>query len=908
MEQLAGPPLSGGKGSRPASGTPLSGSQGGDISPLNPDTFPNYTVSREIHRGGQGVVYLATHKTTKRKVAIKVLREGPFASKKERIRFEREVDILAQLNHPNIVAIHDSGTLPAEKGGLQYLVMDYISGRSLDGFLADSKLGVPQILELFSKIGDAVNAAHLKGVIHRDLKPSNIRVDNNGEPHILDFGLAKISIGDTTDGAEGITMTGQFIGSLAWASPEQAEMSAAKIDTRTDVYSLGVMLYAALTGRYPYGVLGNMRDVLENILKVTPARPSTVMKRINNEVETIVLKCLSKERDRRYQNAGELARDLRSYLQGRPIDAKRDSLGYLIRKGVVRHRVPALAVLLVLLSIVAGGVVSATFWRRAAAERDRALAAQRAEQEARRSAEAATTKATLASEQAERTSRFLELILASADASQLTGSGPTPVITLINEAAIRADAELAGKPVVLARVLDTLGRAFGSLGKVDAAESMLRRGLSLRKSQAGTGSRSAEVAQSLASLGDLRLMRRSDASGALPLLQEAYEMSAEFSGPESPQTSEALLFLARAHYELGETPIALTQMQQVLALRSKLHGGDSVEVAEVLTELALIDARAGRFSEAIIKLAQARSDVVVHLTGESVNAATIEHHLVDCLLARGAGDDLQRAAGFARSAAATYTKLFQGLAPDSPWIARSKRRLAMVLAAQGDARGAEEMYRQGLAHRERDGTDAGATAIYALELGVLFRDGFGDARLDDAIAMLRQAKGLLGASRGEDHPEAARGDRELGLALLRKGDLTGAETLCRRAIARPETASPTELGLSKAALARVLVANEREREGAALLDGVLGSLPDAPRLTRAEVLLAVGSVQAKQSKWAESLLSLEEAHGLLLAARDARAFANRREVLTRLAGVYRALQRPEDATHAEQARDAMTPP
>ena len=143
-----------------------------------------------------------------------------------------------------------------------------------------------------------MNAAHLRGVIHRDLKPGNIRVDADGEPHILDFGLAKVAMPETMDSSlpEVMTITGQFLGSLPWASPEQAEGRPEKIDVRTDVYSLGVILYHMLTGRFPYEVVGNMRDVLDNILKAEPAKPSTVRRQINDEVETIVLKCLAKER------------------------------------------------------------------------------------------------------------------------------------------------------------------------------------------------------------------------------------------------------------------------------------------------------------------------------------------------------------------------------------------------------------------------------------------------------------------------------------------------------------------------------------------------------------------------------------------------------------------------------------
>jgi len=322
-----------------------------------PDSFAGYEIVREIHRGAQGVVYQAIQKAPKRKVAIKVMREGPFAGARGKVRFDREVQILGGLKHPNIVTIHESGTV----GGSFYYVMDYISGRPPDEYMGGQQRSIDETLKLFAKICEAVNAAHLRGIIHRDLKPGNIRIDGNGEPHILDFGLAKIATQDIVQGdrMQVMTETGQFIGSLPWASPEQAGSSPDTIDIRTDVYSLGVILYQMLTGRFPYEVVGNMRDVLDNILKVEPDRPSTVARRINDEVETIVLKALSKERERRYQTAGEFARDVRHYLAGEPIEAKRDSVGYILRKQFRRHRVPvAVAVGVMVLTMIGFGVSS----------------------------------------------------------------------------------------------------------------------------------------------------------------------------------------------------------------------------------------------------------------------------------------------------------------------------------------------------------------------------------------------------------------------------------------------------------------------------------------------------------------------------------------------------------------------
>lgn len=328
-------------------------------------TFPGYDVIREIHRGGQGVVYQAIQKATKRRVAIKVLHGGPFTGSAGKARFEREVQVLGQLNHPNIVRIHDSGLTT---DGSCFYVMDYISGATLDEFIAKKeRQGIDETLKLFTRICEAVNAAHLKGVIHRDLKPSNIKITPEGEPIVVDFGLAKVAVPDVTDEEHPrlMSMTGQFIGSLPWASPEQAQGVPGAIDVRTDVYSLGVILYQMLTGQFPYEVAGHMRDVLDNILRAQPLRPSTVRRKINDEVETIVLKCLSKERDRRYQSAGELARDIRRYLSGEAIEAKRDSGWYLITKTLHRHRTATGIAAAFLILIIAFGIVMTVLWQRA---------------------------------------------------------------------------------------------------------------------------------------------------------------------------------------------------------------------------------------------------------------------------------------------------------------------------------------------------------------------------------------------------------------------------------------------------------------------------------------------------------------------------------------------------------------
>ncbi len=351
--------------------------------------IPGYDVLREIHRGGQGIVFEAIQRSTRRRVAIKVMRDGPFAGPRDHARFEREVRILAQLNHPNIVAIHDSGVA----GDCFYSVMDFVSGRPLDEYVQSRKSKVEsrndkdadqEILELFTRICEAVNAAHQLGVIHRDLKPGNILVSDDGRPFILDFGLAKMT--QITGGTAGphitgetpvphlytMTQTGQFLGSLPWASPEQAQGDT-QLDVRTDVYSIGVMLYHALTGRFPYPVTGSLGEILDQIRHRQPPRPSQVRRELNDEIDTIVLRCLAKERERRYQSAGELARDLEHYLRGEPIEAKRDRGLYVLRKTLWRHKaVTALSGVLVV-SLTAFGVAMAVQSVRLAHSRDAAL-------------------------------------------------------------------------------------------------------------------------------------------------------------------------------------------------------------------------------------------------------------------------------------------------------------------------------------------------------------------------------------------------------------------------------------------------------------------------------------------------------------------------------------------------------
>lgn len=377
-------------------------------------TIDGYDDLVELARGGQGIVYLATQRSTRRRVAIKVLRRrGDDASGAERHgetgpggealrRFEREIDLVASLRHPNIVRVYDSGR-SAPPDSSPFLVMEHLPGMPLDEHVRTHLPGVNpstergtaalrrgsnhradrtdlhSLIALFVVICDAVNFAHRRGIIHRDLKPSNIRVDVEGVPHVLDFGMAKwdrslLDVGAAVDdprAAATITeASGAFMGSLPWASPEQVEGNLDQVDLRSDLYALGAILYQLTTGRTPTDMTGGLRRVLDRIVNERPPPPRSLNPAIDDDLETILLACLEKDPERRYQTAGALADDLRHWGAGEPIAARRESAWGSMRRAVRRHR-RASALLL------AGFAVTAILAAVAVAQAARARAQQR---------------------------------------------------------------------------------------------------------------------------------------------------------------------------------------------------------------------------------------------------------------------------------------------------------------------------------------------------------------------------------------------------------------------------------------------------------------------------------------------------------------------------------------------------
>ncbi|MFO0972538.1 MAG: protein kinase [Phycisphaerae bacterium] len=348
-----------------------------------PSGLAGYEFIGEIHRGGQGVVFKALQKATKRIVAVKVVLRGAFATPRQRARFEREIEIAARLRHPHVVTIHESGM--TDDGSL-YFVMEYVEGEPLDAYLKRARatpgggLTPDDALRVFCKICDAVNYAHQRGIIHRDLKPANILIDALGEPRVLDFGLAKaVGLNDPdSDARSARTRTGEFLGTFSYAAPEQLRGDPDQVDTRTDVYALGILLFEMLTGQFPYPVDGSLSAIIRSITETAPAPPSRLAPGIGEELDTIVVKALAKERERRYQSAGALQRDVQSFLAGEPIDAKRDSHWYVLRKTARRHRTALGVATAIVLLLIGFGVSMGFLARHLARERDRARSAERA--------------------------------------------------------------------------------------------------------------------------------------------------------------------------------------------------------------------------------------------------------------------------------------------------------------------------------------------------------------------------------------------------------------------------------------------------------------------------------------------------------------------------------------------------
>lgn len=717
---------------------------------------PGYRIEAEIHRGAQGVVYRAVHERTRRQVAIKAIWAAPLTALRDAERFEREVEALRRVDDPRVVSIHDCGVT----AGCFFLVMDCVDGAPVDRFVRERGLSVREKIGLLAEICEAVHSAHVKGVIHRDIKPGNLLIDAEGRPHVLDFGLAKF-LGEGDRGArDGVTRTGQFVGSLPWASPEQVDGLPGAVDLRSDVYSLGVVMFQVLTGSFPYELPEGLRPALETIARTPPRRPRELCRALDDEIESIVLKCLGKVPERRYQSAGELARDLRRYLAGEPVEAKRDKGSYMIRKFVHRYRGSVAVAFLFLVGILMFAVSVSYLWNKAAQERDIAMQAQqRALEQSQRAIEA--------ERRADAVAEFLQQMLASVDPQSTPGREVTVREVLEQAAARTRDVDAAPDPTVRAEIQQTLGRSFEELGLFERAEALYWAQVTTRIQEAARGiedealeaqiralagesapsdeliaqagqvvdainarremttDRAAAIADGLAAIGSAqRSRRRLEVSERT--FRKGLEM-AEDGRPDDPMFAlDCRLKLAAIAGSLGRPEEAIALAEEALRKAKASKGLYNGELSIAYSTLGHLLQQAGR--------ADAAREAFERAAGEAKDAKDDlkAGAIADCMgsLWREARK-FERSAEYYRSAVEHFEKL-----GDSGWSRSSNTRcsLAWVYAELGEGEKANQLFEQVLAESRARSGGSYSPSAFALTQLVQYR--MFEGRLKEAEELL----------------------------------------------------------------------------------------------------------------------------------------------------------------------------
>ena len=467
---------------------------------LRPDVLPEeqpgehigrYKLLQKIGEGGYGVVYMAEQTDpVRRRVAVKVIKLG-MDTKTVVARFDAERQALALMEHPNIARVLDGG---ATSAGRPYFVMELVHGVPITRFCDQHNLSAAERIRLFIQVCHAVQHAHQKGVIHRDLKPSNILVaEHDGAPlaKVIDFGVAKATQGRLTEHTL-FTAFEQFVGTPAYTSPEQATLGSDDIDTRSDIYSLGVLLYELLTGRTPFDAKAlaqaGLDEARRQIREVEPPRPSTrlstmdgdtldstardrstvppkLIALVRGDLDWIVMRCLEKDRRRRYETANDLALDLQRHLEDEPVTARPPTTAYRFRKTIQRHKLAATAIAAVTLSLLTGlGVATWSFVKEKAA-RERAVAAeQKARSEAKKS---------------EQVAKFLQAMLQGIGPSVALGRDTTLLREIADKTAARLETDLSDQPEVAAELRATLGKVYYELGEFERARLMFEEALRL---------------------------------------------------------------------------------------------------------------------------------------------------------------------------------------------------------------------------------------------------------------------------------------------------------------------------------------------------------------------------------------------------------------------------------------------
>ncbi|HEY7636235.1 MAG TPA: serine/threonine-protein kinase [Gemmatimonadales bacterium] len=739
------------------------------------DHIGPYRIVRILGQGGMGIVYEAEQlEPLRRSVALKVIKLG-MDTRDILARFEAERQALAVMDHPNIAKALDAGTT---EGGRPYFVMELVRGVPLTDYCDRQASSTRERLELFIAVCQGVQHAHQKGVIHRDLKPSNILVvehDGRPVPKIIDFGIAK-AVDRRLSESDFATQVGEMVGTPAYMSPEQAHSSGLDIDTRADIYSLGMVLYELITGVLPFDPRGLelvvflVRHVLrekdhptpsnrlaslaaEEVTPVAKRRQTTVVglrKELTGDLDWIVLKAVEKDRARRYESAGGLAGDLQRYLKNQPVTARPPSTLYSLGKFVRRHRLAVAAGGVALVALVAVAVTMAALAGRIARERNRAE---------------------LEGAKAQSINAFLADMLRSADPWQ-GGARQTTVVEALDAGARKVDSAFKGQPEIVTSIKRTIGNAYIGLGRVKDAEPLIRAsvGAAIRSS----GEESEETAQSLADLGNLYIaLGRFDSAG--PAIERALAIRRKLRGPDDTLVAATLTNLVQVMFDQADGRRMDSLATELLALQRRIHGERHLAVADALRRKAEAQATLGdhQKSESYLRpaLRMARElgaaqtvytasilndlGLARLLQGDSREAQTIFNEAVVLDTVIYGTKHPQLAADLENLGNAYYVEgrfditiglLRQVLAmrqemltPDDPAIARTIANTATVHRKKGDFAAAEPLYQDAARRLRRalgpDHRDAIVTlSVLGRTQSLLGRRDQGEATMRDALA------------------------------------------------------------------------------------------------------------------------------------------------------------------------------
>ena len=767
-----------------------------------------YRLTTMLGTGGMGEVWRAEQtEPIHRTVALKLIKAG-MDTRAVVARFDSERQALALMEHPNIAKVFEAGATPE---GRPYFVMEYVHGFPITDYCDRHRLTIKERLALFMQVCDGVQHAHQKAIIHRDLKPSNVlveEVDDKPVPKIIDFGLAK-AMGQQLTEMTLFTEAGAMMGTPDYMSPEQADRNERNIDTRTDVYSLGVILYELLVGELPIGSrelrAAGIEAMLQKICEQEPPRPSTKLKslgpsakdsaerrkeapeslerHLRGDLDWITIKALEKERSRRYGSASDLAGDLLRYLNDQPVSAGPPGASYRARKFIRRHRF-GVGVAVAAVVLLMGFAITMTLQaRRIAKERDRA----------------------------NRIADFMTQMFAVSDPSEALGNAIT-ARTVLDTASNEVQAGLAKDPEVQSELMFTMARTYASLGLYAVAYNLSSAALENRRRLLGPADR--KTLQSMTQLSWIldrqghddeaeKLIRQTiaEASRALgpedPVTLEArdrlgvilerlarfdeqeklerqlVETSSRRFGPEDPRTLRAMVSLADALSSQGRYPEAEAIYRKALAIEQRALGPEHPQTIGTMHNLANRIQEQGRYAEAESLYQQTLAIDQRVLGPEHPNTADTMTALANTFYYQG---KMAEAEKWYRAALAILQK---ALGPDNPSTTRSLEGLANVLSANGHYGEAEKFERQVLDIRKSKlGPDHTDTLLSEYNLGnILYQEG----NLPEAEKLIRESLDAQSRVLGAENPDTLASKAELAGILIREGRYREAEEMAQQA-------------------------------------------------------------------------------------------------------------------------------